>query len=112
MAPLFEPLRVQPFGKTVRQRRLEQGLSIEELAGRSGLTPNYLGSIELGKRDPSLSSILAIAKGLHLAPIGLFGGIDGLGPDGTEAGRLIETLTDEDRLTVMRLLRSLSRRRK
>jgi transcriptional regulator with XRE-family HTH domain len=56
------------FGKEVRRRREALGLTLEELAERAGLTPNYVGTVETGKRDPSLSTVLALAKGLRVPP--------------------------------------------
>jgi transcriptional regulator with XRE-family HTH domain len=52
------------FGTEVRRIRKLRGLSIEDLAERSGLSANYVGGIEMNRRDPSLSTVTAIAKGL------------------------------------------------
>jgi len=60
------------FGANVRRRRLALGLSLERFAELVGLTPNYLGTVECGRRDPSLSSIVTIAKGLDIEPGELF----------------------------------------
>jgi transcriptional regulator with XRE-family HTH domain len=57
----------------VRRRREELGLTQEELADLSGLTPNYIGAIELGKRDPSVSSMRSLARGLGISLAELLG---------------------------------------
>jgi transcriptional regulator with XRE-family HTH domain len=39
-----------------------QGLTLERLGEAAGLTPNYIGNIEAGQRDASLSSMSRIAR--------------------------------------------------
>ncbi len=48
----------------VRGRREALGISIEELAARSGLSFRGVIYIEHGRRNPSLTSILDLARGL------------------------------------------------
>jgi transcriptional regulator with XRE-family HTH domain len=48
------------------QRRRALGLTLERLAERAGMTPNYIGTIENGKRDPSLSTLLRLADALEI----------------------------------------------
>jgi len=97
------------FGQEVRRRREAAGLTLEALAERSGLTPNYIGGIEMGKRDPSLSTVLSLARGLAVSPADLLGGLNELSPAAIEAGRLFEgTLTDVQG-SVLRLLRTVAR---
>jgi transcriptional regulator with XRE-family HTH domain len=100
------------FGNTVRRRRQGLGLTLEALAERSGLTPNYLGSVEMGRRDPSLSTVLAIAKGLRVPAAELLGGVKELSPAAVEAGRLFESLPEDVQGSLLSLLCALSRRRR
>ncbi len=51
-------------GRNIRRLRQEYGLTIEELAFRSQLHPNYLGDVERGSRNPALVSLKKIADGL------------------------------------------------
>jgi transcriptional regulator with XRE-family HTH domain len=60
------------FGREVRRLRLARGLTVEQLAQRCSLTPNHIGSVENGKRAPSLFTILALASGLGVPPGELF----------------------------------------
>jgi transcriptional regulator with XRE-family HTH domain len=104
--------QLESFGKEVRRRRQALGITLEELARASGLTPNYLGSIELGKRDPSLSTLEAIAKGLKV-PVGeLLGGSCDLSPSGLEAAILYDSAAPEVRGAVTDILHSLTTRKK
>jgi transcriptional regulator with XRE-family HTH domain len=100
------------FGREVRRRRGALGLTLEQLAERSALTPNYIGTVENGRRDPSLSTVLALAKGLGVSPGELLGGVGELSPVATEAATLIESLTPDIQATTLELLRALARRRR
>jgi transcriptional regulator with XRE-family HTH domain len=57
----------------VRRRRQELGLTLQDLAQRTGLTQGYVGSIEQGRRDVGVSSIGHLARGLGCAARDLFG---------------------------------------
>lgn len=56
------------FGRAVRLQRTSLGMSQEELAVRSSSHRNYIGAIERGERNPTLSKIAAIGKALGVAP--------------------------------------------
>ena len=81
-------------------------MTLEELAERAKLPPNYVGSVEADRRDPSLSTVLALAAGLRVSPADLFGGRGEIGPIGLEAARLVEAAPPDE------LLRAVSKRRK
>src|SRR4029079_387906 len=100
------------FGYEIRRRRQALGMTLEQLAEASKLTPNYIGTIENGKRDPSLSTVMALAQGLRIAPAELFGGLQDLSAAATEAGLLFEGATHDVQEAVLSLLRSVSRRKK
>lgn len=51
-------------GRNIRRSRLADCLTIEELAFRAQLHPNYLGDVERGRRNPSLTNLKKIADGL------------------------------------------------
>lgn len=54
------------FGTGVRRHRKVLGISQEELAFRAGLHRTYIGGIERGERNPTLSSIEKIARALGI----------------------------------------------
>jgi transcriptional regulator with XRE-family HTH domain len=55
----------QSFGSKIRDHRIKLGISQEELAFRSGLHRTYIGGIERGERNPTLLTIVKIAKALR-----------------------------------------------
>jgi len=105
-------LRIVRFGKEVRRRRKAAGMTLEQLAEASELSDNYVRSIEKGDRDPSLTTITKLAKGLKIPAAELLGGLQELGPAGLEAGRLLESSPPDVQEAVLQLLRATSRRRR
>ncbi|MBI4059107.1 helix-turn-helix transcriptional regulator [Candidatus Microgenomates bacterium] len=55
------------FGKKVRERRFELGLSQEELAARAGVHRTYVGMIERAEKNITLTNIEKIAKALDFS---------------------------------------------
>lgn len=92
------------LGSDIRRRRLALGLTLDELSERSGLSPHYLSTLENDRRDPHLSTLFAVAKGLRVAPAKLLGD-----SDGTDAhpslGAIYERAPAEARAAVATLLR-------
>lgn len=56
------------FGAQIRARRKELGLSLEELAQRTGLTASFLSLVERDMSNPSLESLRHIAEALGVPP--------------------------------------------
>ncbi|WP_110970134.1 helix-turn-helix domain-containing protein [Pseudomonas huaxiensis] len=52
------------FGAAVRQRRLQLGVTLDQLAQSSGVSAAALSRVERGMLSPSLRNALAIARGL------------------------------------------------
>jgi transcriptional regulator with XRE-family HTH domain len=67
------------FGRRVRARRHELGLSQEALADQSGLHWTFVGQVERGRRNISLHNLLKVAAGLGIDPGEL---VRGLAPPG------------------------------
>ena len=60
------------FGQNLRKIRKGKKLSIEKLANLADLELVQINRIELGKTNPKLSTIFAIAKDLEIDPNELF----------------------------------------
>ena len=54
------------FGKNVRELRKSKGLSQEELAFRAELHRTYIGMIERGERNISLTNIAVFSKAFEM----------------------------------------------
>ncbi len=96
----------------MRRRRVALGLTLEQLAERSGLTPNYIGTVENGRRDPSLSTVMSLAVGLGVPAGELVGGVAELGPVAIEAARLLEGAPSDLQDAMLELLRAMAKRRR
>ncbi|WP_271410036.1 helix-turn-helix domain-containing protein [Pseudomonas sp. Q1-7] len=54
------------FAANVRRRRLELGLSQEELAERAGVHRTYVGMLERGEKNVTIYNIERLASALEL----------------------------------------------
>jgi transcriptional regulator with XRE-family HTH domain len=62
--------------------RLEQKLSQEAPAKKSGISVSYVSMLERGQRTPPLDTLEALAKALKVSPLYL---LQELGPGGRKA---------------------------
>ena len=60
------------FGRHIRQLRMANGLTQEQVAQRVGVHVTYLSGIERGLRNPSLKNIRAVAIALEVRVTDLF----------------------------------------
>jgi transcriptional regulator with XRE-family HTH domain len=67
-AKTFDPAPALAFGATIRDMRLELGLSQEELANAAQVERSHMGKIERGEHLPNLVLILRLAKALSVRP--------------------------------------------
>lgn len=95
------------FGREIRKRREALKLPREQLAERAGLTANYIGTIELGLRDPSITTIVAIARGLGIAPGDLFSPPPPLPPAAIAMGKLFDAAAPGVRDAALTILREV-----
>ncbi len=64
------------FGRNVRRLREALGLTQEALGAAAGLDRSYVGGVERGERNPSLSTIAQLARALQTSVAILFSGPD------------------------------------
>lgn len=62
----------QKFGLKVKELRILEHISQEELAFRCQLSKNYVSDVERGRRNVSLKSIEKFANGLNIEVKELF----------------------------------------
>jgi transcriptional regulator with XRE-family HTH domain len=61
------------FGRVLRQLRQERGLTQEELGFEADLRRTYISILELGQQQPTLTTILKLAKPLGRSAAELVG---------------------------------------
>ncbi len=55
------------FGRAIRKRRMELGISQEGLAAKAGMNRTYVGDVERGNRNISLINIQKLVEGLDMS---------------------------------------------
>jgi len=96
---------LRSIGAEIRRRRHAAGRSIEQLAELAGLHKNYLGRVELGQVDVSVSALWSIAFALDcdLADL-LPSAKHGLTPEILAAAHLLAEADPQVRQVVVTLL--------
>lgn len=56
------------FGQRLRNLRAEHGLSQDDLSRNTAVHPTAIGRFERGAREPRLTTILRLARGLDVSP--------------------------------------------
>jgi len=57
---------LKSFGLRVKKIRTEKKISQEDLAELSGLHRTYISSLERGVRNPTLTTLISLSKGLNI----------------------------------------------
>ena len=60
------------IGGRIGELRKQKGITQEELAGKMGISPKYLSSIERGKENPTLNTLINLAQSLNIQISELF----------------------------------------
>jgi len=82
------------LGNVIKKIRMEKQLTIKEVAARANVTSSLVSQIENNKANPSINSLMAIAKALHV-PIGSFF-------DGIESEHTFDPVVRADHRKVLR----------
>jgi transcriptional regulator with XRE-family HTH domain len=64
------------FARTLRRLRRERDLTQRALAGAAGLAEKHVSEIERANREPKLTTIFKLARGLGVPPEMLIGEVD------------------------------------
>lgn len=64
---------IQRFGKQLQRLRTSRGLTQEQLAVTASLSRTFLTKLELGQHDPTLSTLVRLAKALRVSVMELLG---------------------------------------
>ena len=80
------------IGRETRALRLQQGLTVADLAGKAGLSGGMLSKIENGQAQPSLTTLQALAQALQVPLTAFFRGYEETRPAiHVKAGEGVET---------------------
>ena len=60
-------IQEEEVGKRIRQYRFDKRLTLQDLAGKTGLTKGYLSKIEKAKKAPPVSTLISLAKALDVS---------------------------------------------
>lgn len=66
-----EPLWRELVGARLRRLRQRRGLTLADVAGRAGVSPQYLSELERGRKDPSSEVLAAVTGALDLRVLDL-----------------------------------------
>ena len=67
-----DKLYLLSLGKRIKEIRLQKKITQTEIAYRCGFDKSNFNTIESGKRNPTITSLLKIAKALDVSIIELF----------------------------------------
>ena len=63
---------LKALGCAIRDLRLRQNLSQEELAHRAGIDRSYMSSVERGVQNPGIMLVVRVSQALGISVAGLF----------------------------------------
>jgi transcriptional regulator with XRE-family HTH domain len=70
--PAAQPLPPQISGATLREQRRRLNLTLEEVAGRIGVTKGFLSEVERDRASPSVATLMRLREALSLSVASLF----------------------------------------
>jgi transcriptional regulator with XRE-family HTH domain len=83
------------LGRAIKVMRTASGIRQKEIAGKIGVTANYVSMVEAGKREPSVAFLKQIARVIGV-PVGLFFlWAEGHGDDSPKSHPQLRTLLTE-----------------
>lgn len=63
---------ITAFGRIIREIRKEKGLSQEAFADLAGIDRSYMGHIERGEKNVTLTKIYQLCNALEMTPVEIF----------------------------------------
>lgn len=81
--------------RQLRLKRLQAGLTLEDLADTAGISTSFLAYLETNKKKPSLSTIAKLAAALDISACELFD------------EQIVRNITDEKQKALNKLLKLL-----
>jgi len=66
-------IQEEELGKRIKEFRMSKGITLQELADKTGLTKGYLSKIENSEKAPPVSTLINLAKALDINISNIFG---------------------------------------
>lgn len=104
------------IAKQLRLKRLQAGLTIEDLADAAGISTSFLAYLETNKKKPSLVTVTKIARALNIAVSELFNEKDIPNIEGEKQKalnrllKLLQNQSQEDIETILATVAVLSKK--
>lgn len=94
------------FGQRLREQRIKQNLTMEQLAEKANLSPNFVGTIERGEKEPGLATIVSLLNALDISADILLRDLVNTASHVTddEIGKKLENLTPMQKKAALDLL--------
>jgi transcriptional regulator with XRE-family HTH domain len=109
MLPFNPSVELAKFGAELRRHREEAGLTLAALAERSGLSVGYISLIERGERDPSISTVTALAKALGISPGEFLKPMPKMGPIATHFAEVFDLAPPDAQEAIIMIIRAAVR---
>ncbi len=90
------------IGRRIKEARQAKGLSQEALSEKIGMSAKYLSSVERGKENPTLDTLIKLADALEVETSELFNYQHKRSPE--ELRQLVSRLMDEGHDEKLRLM--------
>jgi transcriptional regulator with XRE-family HTH domain len=90
------------IGRRIKEARQAKGLSQEALSDKIGMSAKYLSSVERGKENPTLDTLIKLADALEVETSELFNYQHRRSPE--ELRQLVSRLMDEGHDEKLRLM--------
>lgn len=99
------------LGTRIKEVRRSRGLTQEKLSEKAGISTRYLSRLEVGKQNPSIDTLVKIAKALTIEVWELYD----FTPHGTVkelktvARKLLDELDEQKLRLVIKIVRAIAR---
>lgn len=102
------------IGKNIRKYRIMRKLRQEDLAEKTGLTPNYIGMVERDEKTPSLETFIKILNALNVSADMVLSDVLNVGyvVKNSMLNEKLEKLTPNDRNRIYEVLDTLIKQSK
>lgn len=91
----------------VEELRKKAGLTVEALAERAGMSKSYVSEIKTGRKQPNARTLERLARALGCSVVDLIDD-QSTSPSIVEHVRVLESLSDEQRESILTLTRQMA----